>query len=199
MMSRGALDELRSLLDTAGAHRPMLATMALAGLRVGEVCTFRWRDVKLASSQLRVADAKTDGGVRTVDLSPALLDELKAHRQRTAPASDDELVFMTRAGTPRDCHNVRARVLRPRVCRARWAIGSAALALEVYAPMMKRAAIRGPHGPARPRRRVAQTGTNAEMDDEALPAEETKTSAIPLGDTRRRVGCAGLEPAATCV
>jgi integrase len=101
----------------------MLGTMALAGPRVGEVCTLRWRDVKLASSQLRVADAKTDAGVRTVDLSPALLDELKAHRQRTAPASDDELVFMTRAGTPRDCHNVPARVLRPRMCRARWAIG----------------------------------------------------------------------------
>jgi integrase len=36
----------------------MLATMALAGPRVGEVCTLRWRDVKLASSRLRVADAK---------------------------------------------------------------------------------------------------------------------------------------------
>jgi integrase len=112
------LDELRSLLDTAGNHRPLLATMAMAGLRVGEVCQLRWRDVKLASSELRVVDSKTDAGLRSVDVSPDLLDELKAHKQQTAPISDDELVFTTTAGTPRNRHNVRARVLLPAIKRA---------------------------------------------------------------------------------
>ncbi len=72
------LDELRSLLDAAGSARPLLATMALAGLRVGEVCSLRWRDVKLASSQLRVVDSKTDAGVRTVDMSPRRAQDAQA-------------------------------------------------------------------------------------------------------------------------
>jgi hypothetical protein len=38
------LDEVRSLLDAAGDHRPLLATMTLAGLRVSEACQLRWRD-----------------------------------------------------------------------------------------------------------------------------------------------------------
>ena len=41
------LDEVRTLLDAAGPHRPILATMVLAGLRVGELTALRWRDVDL--------------------------------------------------------------------------------------------------------------------------------------------------------
>ena len=45
------LDEVRSLLDAAGDHRALLATMLLGGLRVGELCDLRWRSISLAGGR----------------------------------------------------------------------------------------------------------------------------------------------------
>jgi integrase len=111
------LDELRSLLAAAGDHRALLATMAMAGLRVSEACNLYWRDVDLASGRVHVAQSKTDAGRRTVELSPDLLDELKALKARSPWQEPDELVFPTRNGTKRDRHNVRSRVLLPVLAR----------------------------------------------------------------------------------
>lgn len=112
------LDEARSLLDTAGPHRALLATMILAGPRVGELCALRWQDVDLAGAKLTVQKAKTETGRRTVDLSPALLDELKLHRANARDDGPADLVFPTRRGTTRDRNNVRSRVLAGAIGRA---------------------------------------------------------------------------------
>jgi len=111
------VDELQALLSVAGEHRALLATMALAGLRVSEACALRWQSVDLARGVLRVAVSKTDAGVRTVDLTPMLRDELLALKASTDPAPGD-LVFPTQAGTARNRHNVRARVLARAVEKA---------------------------------------------------------------------------------
>jgi integrase len=105
------LDEVRALLDAAGSKRALLATMILAGLRVGEVSALRWRDVDLARGTISVGESKTDAGVRVVDVSPDLLDELKTHRMVSGEPERDALVFPTRNGTARDRGNVRRRVL----------------------------------------------------------------------------------------
>jgi integrase len=112
------LDEVRALLDVAGSHRALLATMILGGLRVGELCALRWRAVDLARSRLTVEEAKTDAGRRVVDVSPLLLDELKLHKASAAKSEPDDLVFPTRNGTQRDRSNVRARVLAPTIEKA---------------------------------------------------------------------------------
>lgn len=112
------LDEVRDLLNAAGEHRALLATMALAGLRVSEACALRWRDVNLARGRVTVAQSKTGAGVRVVEASPDLRDELAAHKTRARHAEPDDLVFVTRRGTPRDRNNVRARVLANAVDRA---------------------------------------------------------------------------------
>jgi integrase len=96
----------------------LLATMILGGLRVGELCALRWRAVDLARGRLSVEDSKTDAGRRVVDVSPLLLDELKAHKAKARRAESDDLVFPTRNGTQRDRSNVRARVLAPTITRA---------------------------------------------------------------------------------
>ncbi|MGD0166894.1 MAG: site-specific integrase [Gaiellaceae bacterium] len=119
------IDEVRSLLGAAGEHRALLATMTLAGLRVGEVVSLRWRDVDLARGVLRVAESKTDAGMRTVDLSPDLLDELKTHRAKAGSPEPDTLVFPTRNGTARDRNNVRTRVLAKTIERANKALAEA--------------------------------------------------------------------------
>ncbi len=133
-------------------------------------------------------------------------------------------MFTTRAGTPRDRHNVRARVLLPAIQRANKArakVGlpaiqegvtnhtlrrtycsllyeagaspayvqgqmgheSAALALEVYARMMKRDRDTGARMDALVRgAQWARTGTNVPETLEALPDAETSEAAIPHGD-----------------
>jgi integrase len=105
------LDEVRALLDAGGKNRALVATMVLGGLRVGELCALRWRDVDLARGTITVGESKTDAGRRVVDVSPDLLDELKTHRMASSSPGPDELVFPTRNGTARDRGNVRQRVL----------------------------------------------------------------------------------------
>jgi integrase len=77
-MKQGSLTASRPrTADSRAARRqPLIATLVLAGLRIGEALDLRWRDVDLAAGHLNVADAKTPAGVRKVDLSPALRELL---------------------------------------------------------------------------------------------------------------------------
>jgi integrase len=118
-------DEVRAILDAAGEHRALLATMLLGGLRVGELCALRWHSVDLARGVLRIEDGKIDASRRAVDLSPDLLDELKAHKARSAYSGPDDLVFPTRRGTARDRSNVRTRVLEQAIARANQKLAAA--------------------------------------------------------------------------
>jgi integrase len=91
--------------------------MAKSGLRVGEVCALRWRSIDTAHQRLMIEQAKTVAGVREVDLSLDLIDELNAWRAERKPESVDEFVFATHSGRPRDKDSVRERVLVPVVNR----------------------------------------------------------------------------------
>ena len=117
------------LLDAAGEldredvlalpiRRPLLATLAWAGLRVGEAIDLRWRVVDLAAGVIRVEQAKTDAGVREVDVQPELRDELLAWRAATPFGGDDDRVFPTRRGGPQNRHNARQRIVLRSVERA---------------------------------------------------------------------------------
>jgi integrase len=112
------LHEVQALLAAAESHRPLIATMILAGLRVGELSSLRWRDVDLAGGKLAVADSKTDAGRRVVDVTPMLLDELKLHRADSERTGRDDLVFGTSRGTPRNRSNITRQILQPAIDRA---------------------------------------------------------------------------------
>ena len=112
------LDQVQALLAAAGKDRALLATMILAGLRISELCQLRWRDLDLATGKLHIVASKTDAGERIVDVSPALLDELKLHRADATFAKPDDLVFATSRGTTRNRWNVTTRILKPAVERA---------------------------------------------------------------------------------
>ncbi|MGA2166474.1 MAG: site-specific integrase [Solirubrobacteraceae bacterium] len=93
-------------------RRAILATLTFAGLRIGELIDLRWRDVNLADGRITIRASKTNAGVRTVDLLPALRDELLALKARTdAPAN--ARVFPTQAAGPMNPSNVRNRILTP--------------------------------------------------------------------------------------
>jgi integrase len=73
--------------------------MALAGLRVSEAASLRWRSVDLAGGRITVEAAKTDAGRRVIsDVNPELIDLLKVHRMRSRHSEPDDLVFATTTG-----------------------------------------------------------------------------------------------------
>jgi integrase len=122
-------DQIACLLRAAGeldagkgsktdGRRALVATLVYAGLRITEACELRWRDVDLATGTIKVGRAKTPAGLRDVDILPALRDELSAYKAQRRRAGGQDLVFTTRAGTPRDKDNARERVLRPVVKHA---------------------------------------------------------------------------------
>ncbi len=124
-------DHITALLDAAGqldhearpehhgvGRRATLATLLFAGLRIGELLSLRWRDVDLATGRLRIGEAKTDAGIRTVDLLPALRDELAARKATTTRPAPRDLVFATATGRRQGATNIRKRVLAPAVKRA---------------------------------------------------------------------------------
>jgi integrase len=110
------LEASESLLFKRG--RPMLATMAGAGLRIQETLDLRWRDVSLDRGTLSVGKSKTDAGVRSVDLTPALRDELREWQQRSRFVEAHDLVFPTNKGKADTRHNARRRLLLPAIEKA---------------------------------------------------------------------------------
>ena len=88
-----------ALLDAADQwHRPVVATLAGAGLRVGEAVALTWRDVNLATGTLTVRDSKTDAGAgRRVDLAAGVQDELAAWKARSPLQDKNDPVFVSRS------------------------------------------------------------------------------------------------------
>jgi integrase len=62
-------------------RRTTIAVLVGSGLRVSEMCGLTWRDVNLDKRRLDVKDAKTPTGVREVELSPWVVDELRGYRR----------------------------------------------------------------------------------------------------------------------
>jgi integrase len=96
----------------------MLASLVFAGLRLGELLALRWEHVDLPGGRLRVGEAKTDAGVRWVDLVPSLYEELTVHRARMEIPVGRTLVFPTASGMPQGPSNFRNRTMTRAVAQA---------------------------------------------------------------------------------
>jgi len=111
-------------------RRTMIAVLVGSGLRVSEMCGLTWRDVNLDKRRLEVKDAKTPTGVREVELSPWVVDELRGYRAALGEVGVDAPVFPTAAGHHRDRNSVCEKIVKRAVVRAdelRVAAGRAAL------------------------------------------------------------------------
>lgn len=80
-------DELKALLDTAQDDAfmfPLITTAACTGMRRGDVCCLRWRDVDLDAGMLAVKTSKTEAPVEIPIFRPlrAVLEEVKGDRSR---------------------------------------------------------------------------------------------------------------------
>lgn len=103
-----ALDERD--VTTRRYRRPLLATLTFAGLRISEALALRWSDLDLERGTIAVRAAKTNAGVRSVNMLPVLLAELNAYQAEGMPPHAG-LVFPTRSGRQLGASNVRKRVL----------------------------------------------------------------------------------------
>ncbi|MFI4985298.1 MAG: tyrosine-type recombinase/integrase [Solirubrobacterales bacterium] len=99
-------------------RQAILATMMFAGLRIGELCALRWRDVDLTSGWITIGDAKTPAGRRRVKIRGGLAIVLAEVRARQAQLDQDGYVFATPTGRPSSGDNVRNRILKAAVQRA---------------------------------------------------------------------------------
>jgi integrase len=112
-------EQLMTLLGGAsGVGRVLLGVLAGAGLRIGEALALRWQHVDLATGTMYVVDSKTEAGVRAVDLTPALREELVVWRATTRHAAPNDYVLPTSTGRKHSPSNLRRDVLRPAVAAA---------------------------------------------------------------------------------
>jgi integrase len=129
------VDEFLTLLDAAAeleaeartdykglGRRAMLATLGLAGLRISELVDLRVGQVDLTRGRFKLADAKTEAGVREVEITLYLRDELLEHvmdrRARGLPFEPSDHFFGTSTGNRRDPDRFRDRILARAVERA---------------------------------------------------------------------------------
>jgi integrase len=129
------VDEFQSLLDAAGeldaearddfkglGRRGMIATLGLAGFRISELLDLLVAQVDLTRGRFKLADAKTEAGVREVEMTLFLRDELLEHamdrRARRLPFGPSDHFFGTTKGKGRDPDRFRDRILARAVERA---------------------------------------------------------------------------------
>jgi integrase len=99
-------------------RRALIATLGCGGLRVSEAAALNVEDVDLAHRKLHVRDAKTEAGIRAVDVTPRLADDLRDYLDTRPGAKPDEPAFPTQAGGRRDKDNIRQRVIAPALRKA---------------------------------------------------------------------------------
>jgi integrase len=99
-------------------RRALVATLGCGGLWATEAAELDVSDVDLAHRKLRVRDSKTEAGVRDVDMTPRLADELARYLNTRKDARPNEPAFPTRTGALRDKYNIRQRVIAPALRKA---------------------------------------------------------------------------------
>lgn len=105
-------EQLPALLEASSRTlRPVLATLAGAGLRASEAVALDWRDVNLATGTLRVGQAKTEAGTgREVDMPTGLIEALAEWKAVTTRPEPGDPVLVTRSGRRQTVTNVDHRI-----------------------------------------------------------------------------------------
>lgn len=127
-------DMVVDLLDAAGewerglpphqqyGRRAFLAALCLAGPRISELTGAPRARLDLHGGRLRIGDAKTEAGLRDIELTSYLHGELRGHLAHMAElgraTSASAPIFPTYTGGRHNASNVRNRLLAECVARA---------------------------------------------------------------------------------
>jgi integrase len=99
-------------------RRALIAALGCGGLRASEAANLNVGDIDLLHGKLHVRDSKTEAGMREVDMTPRLINEVRRYLATRPNASPEEPAFPTRTGGRRDKDNIRSRVVAPILDRA---------------------------------------------------------------------------------
>jgi integrase len=95
--------------------RVWVRILCAAGLRIDEACRTRRCDVDLIAKLVRVQDAKTDAGVRAVQLTPDTVADLRRYLHLTAERPATAPLLPTRNGTRYDRTGAGSSIIKPLV------------------------------------------------------------------------------------
>jgi integrase len=94
-------------------RRAIIATLSASGTRNSELCLLRWRDLDFQRGKIRIPAAKTNRGVREIDMTPWLREQLLSYKASLGEIRPEDPVFPTRDATFRDKDNLNSRVIAP--------------------------------------------------------------------------------------
>lgn len=122
-------DELSRLIEAVPSkHRLIFRVAAETGCRLAEALGLAWQDIDLERQMITFdcqlnragqrVKLKTARSRRTLEVTPALIGELRKHKLASEKTTPDALVFVRSAGQGHDHRNIGGRVLAKAVERA---------------------------------------------------------------------------------
>jgi integrase len=94
-------------------RRAIIATLSASGTRNTELCLLRWQDLDFQRSKIRIPASKTKRGVREIDMTPWLREQLLTYKASRGDVAPEKPVFPTRDGSHRNKSNLNRRVIAP--------------------------------------------------------------------------------------
>lgn len=113
-------DQVRDLLERLDSpYREMVLMVSTMGLRIGELCGLRWRDIDFKCAVMEVTDGydpkhgykptKTAESDRIMPIPASLLPRLKLINDASKWKGPDDPVFVSKKGTPINRRNAQMR------------------------------------------------------------------------------------------
>ncbi|PYR83374.1 MAG: hypothetical protein DMG19_19285 [Acidobacteria bacterium] len=108
-------------------YRPALETLALTGLRAGELLALRWKDCDFINRRFTISNTvwrgqlqttKTEASDRTIGIPERLIRTLTTHRERSKFIDAEDFVFCQADGKPIDPDSLRRLGIYPAMEKA---------------------------------------------------------------------------------
>ena len=120
--------QAKAILETADPlYRPLLATLAMTGIRAGELLGLRWENIDFLNKRIVITQSlwrgviqttKTEASDRKIGMPNQLMQILRGHRKGSAFTAPDDFVFCQADGRPIDPDSLRRNGIYPALAKA---------------------------------------------------------------------------------
>jgi hypothetical protein len=178
--------------DPIPFFRVSVRLLCAAGLRIDEACRTRRCDVDLIAKRLNVGRAKTDAGVRAVQLTPDTVADLQRYLQLTSERPASWPLLPTSNGTRYNRTNAGASIIKPLVAQTNAVLaeqGQPALRDGVTAHALRKTYFTFLHEAGAPPRWVADQGGHADPSHRCGSTPSRCATANEASTARRSTTC----------
>src|SRR5262249_45047005 len=116
-------DRIAAIIMLSGEYKPLFWTVAVMGVRLGELLGLQWQDVDFDRMQIAIRrrlgrrrvqeHPKTDSSETSLPIPGPLVEVLKEHRDASRWAGPEDFLFVQGDGAPHDPDHLRRSVLYP--------------------------------------------------------------------------------------